>query len=111
MAQGINDISYSGNVGSIKYGETNTNNDAVVSFMVCCEKEENFTTWVKVSAYGGMANYCKGRLKKGCYVIVSGELSNYKIKGSTLMGTEIKATRKLVIMQKKDDIGEEFTYD
>lgn len=93
----MNSVQISGNVGNVTYTETNVKNDPIVTFMLCSEKEENFTTWVKISAYGKQALYCKDKISKGCYVIVDGELSNRKSRNSEHLELEVKATKKIII--------------
>lgn len=104
---GINSVTYSGNVGSVKFTETHEKGDPVATFMVCCEKKENFTTWAKVSAYGRIAKYCMDNLKKGDYVQIDGELTNKKNRISDHMELEIKATRQIVIHKKGEDRGDD----
>lgn len=110
--RGINRLVISGNVGNVTYTETNIKNDPIVTFMLCSEKEENYTTWLKVSAYGKQALYCKDRIKKGCYVIIDGELTNRVSKGSNHLELEAKITSKIVILDdnkrysRQDDFNE-----
>lgn len=95
--RGLNHVVFSGNVGSIIYTETHVKNDPVITFMLCSEREENFTTWAKICVYGKLALYCKDRLQKGSYVLVDGELKNRRSRSSEYLELEIKATNRLLI--------------
>lgn len=78
--RGINKVIFSGNVsGGIKYSET-TNGSPTCSFQVASDRHAQagkvVTAWVKVNVYGVLVKTCQTFLKKGCYVIVDGELMN-----------------------------------
>lgn len=95
---GANCCTLVGNVGAVIFTQTNTKKDPICTFMLCAETEENFTTWVKVSAYGKRALFCKDRLKKGDYVYVEGELVNRESRYSPYPDLEFKITRRLLIL-------------
>lgn len=107
--RGINDVSYSGNVGHVASTTTHMKGDPICTFMVCSEKETNFATWAKCTAYGKLAEYCSDKISKGDYVIVSGELFNKKSRNSPHPELEIKVTKKIVIINRETFNSKELT--
>lgn len=98
MRRSENFVVIAGNVGGIKFGETASKVPAV-SFWVASDKG-SVTTFVKVSAYGELANICKdGKLENGGFVVVIGELFNRRTTGGKLV-TEVKA-HKILFLSKK----------
>lgn len=98
--RGVNSVVIAGNVGKVIFTETQVKNDPIVTFMLCIEREENFCTWAKVSAYGKHALHLKDRINTGDYAIVHGELSNRKSKNGQHMELEVKATNRVVPLPK-----------
>lgn len=80
MSRGMNRVWLAGNVsGSISWSATD-NGTPTCTFQMACDrktKDATMTTWVKVNAYGpGLVEACRGRLTKGTWVMVDGELMN-----------------------------------
>lgn len=74
--RGLNETQQAGNVsGPIKFGET-TSGDSACSFMLAVDKGNLPTMWVRVNVYGALVGICEKKLRKGLYVIVTGELMN-----------------------------------
>lgn len=78
--RGINKVIISGNVGgNIAFNQTPSGTDAC-SFQVASDRHTQtgmITAWVKINAYGeNLVRLCRGRLSKGQYVLVEGELMN-----------------------------------
>lgn len=105
MAFGVNEQVGSGNVsGPIKFGTTN-DGQVACSFILVMDKRVNRgdrpsgqaqTARVRVNVYGGLAKICEQKLRKGGYVVVSGELMNREPSDSRSDGvshliTEVRA--------------------
>ena len=79
--RGINEVTLAGNVsGGIKYCETRKG-VPTCSFQIASDRHANgktvVTAWVKINVYGNkLVSPCQAKLKKGSYVIVTGELMN-----------------------------------
>jgi single-stranded DNA-binding protein len=93
MSRGMNKWWGAGNVsGNITYSSTDGGTPTVTFQMACDRKAKDtvLTTWVKVNIYGhGLVEACRGRLTKGAYVMVDGELMNRDGKLGEL--TEVRA--------------------
>lgn len=73
--RGHNYVLLSGNIGGkVVVGHTN-NNDPACSFSVASDDGDR-ATWVRINAYGSLANACSNKIQKGVYVSVAGELMN-----------------------------------
>lgn len=98
MRRSENFVVIAGNVGGIKVSETTAKVPAV-SFWVASDKGST-TTFVRVSAYGELAKICaEGKLEKGGFVVVIGELFNRKTSEGKIT-TEVKA-HKILFLSKK----------
>lgn len=78
--RGLNKVIISGNVGGrITFNSTPSGTEAC-SFQLASDRPIQggvVTAWVKINAYDDqLVRVCKGRLVKGLYVLVEGELMN-----------------------------------
>lgn len=82
--RGINVVAVSGNVTeSITFSQTNSGH-GVCSFALVTEQKEEKTTFVRVNVFQeGLIKLCRDRLRKGLYVVVTGELMNRKSSSQT----------------------------
>ena len=90
MSKGTNVWTGSGNVASdIQYGKTGKKDEDACNFRIAIEKAHRPLVFVRINIYGGNVDVCKMRgLKKGDYVIVSGELMNRDGRDGTI--TEVR---------------------
>jgi single-stranded DNA-binding protein len=75
MSRGINVVVLAGNVGDCSESQS-TKGDPAWTFSLAVEDRGGFATWVRVNAYSGLVQICRGRMEKGQFVIVRGELIN-----------------------------------
>lgn len=77
--RGINVVCLSGNLtGYIKTGETGGGH-GFCSFSLVSEQKGGRTTLVRVNVFAdGLVKMCEPRLRKGDYLVISGELMNQK---------------------------------
>lgn len=98
MRRSENFVVVAGNVKSIKSGQTNSGSPAF-SFWLAIDSGYK-TVFVKVSAYGKLAEICaSGKVQKGDFLVVVGELFNRTATdGKTY--TEVKA-HKILFSRKE----------
>ena len=92
---GHNRVWLSGNVGgSLKEGKTRDDSLAC-SFSLASEASvHGNTTWVRVNAYGDVAEHCIDGLDKGSYCSIVGELMNREGKHGEIM--EVRALEIII---------------
>jgi len=100
MSKGINKCFLAGNLaGKITYGETRRGDKAISFWIVSDDRDDS--VWIKVNAFGVLAEICERRLKKGMYVIVSGALMNRRTEGDRRI-IEVKAQE--VVFPKEGEV-------
>ena len=100
MAQrGTNSWDGSGNVASdVAFGET-SNMELACNFRLAVERANRQVAYFRVNVYGRSAEVCRSRdLRKGDYVIISGELMNRTGRDEIL--TEIRC-KEIVIQNRR----------
>ena len=104
---GHNQVWISGNVGgSIKEGYTRDKSRAC-SFSVASESDGRGITWVRINAYGDLASECLGRLHRGSYCSLIGELMNRDGKHGEI--TEVRAKQVIFHESKETSVGKNKT--
>jgi hypothetical protein len=89
MMRAVNVWVGTGQVASVTQGTTRKG-DPVCSFMLGLRKDDAYETWVRVNVYGEHVAYCSENLKKGCQVVVQGELMNRRTTSRELAVTEVR---------------------
>lgn len=97
--RGVNRVVISGNVtGRYRFHDTHSGT-AACTFTIASDRHSSdgvVTCYAKINVYApGLVELCRGRLKKGDYLIVEGELMNRRDRGTEL--TEVRA-REVVFM-------------
>ena len=93
--RGINRVIVSGNVSDSARYHTTGSGAKCATFKLASDRRggkpgETITAWVKINIYSeALVDICSVRLKKGCYVIVEGELMNRE--GAQGEITEVRA--------------------
>lgn len=107
--RGLNKVIISGNVtGAIEFGRTGKG-DEVCGFHMASDRHTSggsiVTAFVKVNVYpDGLVRICKGKLIKGVYVLVEGELMNRDGQHGGL--TEVRAKEIIFLPKEQDSRGD-----
>lgn len=107
--RGLNKVIISGNVtGSIEFGRTGKG-DEVCGFHIASDRHtfggSIVTAFIKINVYTDkLVRVCKGKLVKGVYVLVEGELMNRDGQHGGL--TEVRAKEIIFLPKEQDSKGD-----
>ena len=108
MANDLNLCQFIGRLGKDPEGKFLGNGDAVSNFSIAVGwkgKEKEGTEWVRVTAFGKLAESCNEYLRKGSQVYIAGRMSTRKWTdkdGQDRYTTEINADRMQMLGGKPD---------
>lgn len=109
MANDLNLCQFIGRLGRDPETRYMQNGDAVCNFSIACgwkSKDKEGTEWIRVSAFGKLAEICAKCLKKGSQVYIQGRMQTRKWQdkeGKDNYTTEVMADRMQMLGPKPDD--------
>lgn len=107
MSRGTNSWNGSGNVaGELLFSQTTGKGEKAASFKIACEQAHKTTVFVRINVYGGNVDVLRERgVKKGDFVIITGELMNRR--GQSDMLTEVRCSQIVIPrLGKEEDYGQ-----
>lgn len=113
MANDLNHCSFIGRLGADPETRHAPSGDAICNFRIAVgwkTKEKEGAEWVRISAFGKLAEICGQYLKKGSQVFVSGKMSTRKWQdkeGRDQYTTEIRADQMQMLGGKSDGAQQE----
>lgn len=109
MANDLNQCNFIGRLGKDPDARFMPSGEAVSNFNIACDwkgKDSEGVEWVRISAFGKLAEICNEYLKKGSQVFISGKFKTRKFTdkdGQERYSTEIVADRMQMLGGKQDD--------
>ena len=113
MANDLNQCNFIGRLGADPETRYAPSGDAICNFRIAVgwkTKEKEGSEWVRISAFGKLAEICGQYLKKGSQVFVSGKMSTRKWtdkEGRDQYTTEIRADQMQMLGGKSDGASQE----
>ena len=106
----LNKCEFIGNLGKDPEVRYISSGDCVANFSLACTErrgkdKKNHTEWIKVVAWGKLAEICEKWLKKGNQVYIEGKMQTRKWEdknGNQRYTTEIKASEMLMLGGKSE---------
>lgn len=108
MANDLNQCNFIGRLGADPETRYAPNGDAICNFRIAVgwkTKEKEGSEWVRISAFGKLAEICGQYLKKGSQVFIGGKMSTRKWQdkeGRDQYTTEIRADQMQMLGGKSD---------
>ena len=108
MANDLNQCNFIGRLGADPETRHAPNGDAICNFRIAVgwkTKEKEGAEWVRISAFGKLAEICGQYLKKGSQVFIGGKMSTRKWQdkeGRDQYTTEIRADQMQMLGSKDD---------